>query len=159
MTLREHTPEVSNWLAQNGWHPGRDIGVVAENLIRIRVEDAAGQGWRLEVSEAATRFIHSYGELELPYPGSSPEVTLNFDPTAGYHGDAEAFAELSEGLGRKVFPVGYESYEFGIWVVDEIGRFFYLHHTGGYFLGENEFEALSLALSGKSRPDAEDFFV
>ncbi|MFI9235899.1 SUKH-3 domain-containing protein [Streptomyces sp. NPDC053079] len=159
MTLSKHTAEVADWLTSNGWSPSRDIGSMADDLIRIRVEDAARQGWHLGDLETATRFIRSYGELELPYPWAPLEAALKFDPTAGYDGDVEAFDELAQGLGKKIFPVGYETHEFGIWLVDEIGRFFYLHHTGGYFLGENEYEAFDRALSGKSRPDAEDFFV
>lgn len=154
-----HTPEVTDWLSRSGWATGRDIGPLADRLVEVRVQDAARQGWHLDVLKTATHVIRSYGNLELPYPRSSPEAALNLDPTAGYDGDAETFAEVSEGLGKKIFPVGYETYECGIWVVDEIGRFFYLHHTGGYFLGENEYDAFALALSGRSRPDVEDFFI
>lgn len=81
------------------------------------------------------------------------------DPTVGYEGDAEDFAQLASDLNRKIFPIGVETYEFGVWLIDDIGRFFYLHHTGGYFLGMNAYEAFSSILSGNTLSDAEGYFV
>ncbi|WP_307843132.1 SUKH-3 domain-containing protein [Streptomyces triculaminicus] len=159
MVLNGHTPEVTEWLTRNGWSPGRDIGAKADELVRIRIEDAARQGWPMEELEVATRFIRSYGELELSYPWTAPKPALIFNPTVGYDRDVEVFDELAEGLGKKVFPVAYEAHEPGLWVIDQAGRFFYLHYTGGYFLGENEYDALAGALHGRHRPDAEDFYV
>ncbi|MGW2647747.1 SUKH-3 domain-containing protein [Streptomyces sp. NPDC001393] len=67
--------------------------------------------------------------------------------------------ELAEGLGTALFPVGYEASECGILLVDEKGRFFHLHHTGGYYSGHDEFDAFSRFLQGLEDPDAEDYFV
>ncbi|MFF4156584.1 SUKH-3 domain-containing protein [Streptomyces sp. NPDC001678] len=144
---------------EGGWFPGRDIGPLANELTRMRVRDAARQGETLKPSGTAVRFIRSYGDLELPFPRSSPEVKLVLDPTGGYDGDAGNFVELAQNIGRKLFPGAFETYECGIWLIDETGRFFYSHHTGFYFLGENEYEAFAMALSGWTRPDAEDFYV
>lgn len=159
MMLSAHTVEVERWLAESGWSAERDLGPLAEELIQIRVQDAARQGEELQVLDTAVRFIHSYGDIELPFPRRSSDVRLILDPTGGYDGDAEDFVELSRNLGKKLFPVGFETYECGIWLVDECGRLFYSHHTGCYFLGENEYEAFALALSGRTRPDAEEYFV
>ncbi|MEV4743336.1 SUKH-3 domain-containing protein [Streptomyces sp. NPDC049555] len=159
MTLSAHTPEVAGWLTEHGWFPGRDIGPRADELIQVRVDDATRQGWQLAPLETAVRFVHEYGDLELRSPRKSPDVVLTIKPTGGYEGDVEDFAELGEGLGVRLFPVAYETYERGIWLVDETGRFFYWHHTGGYFLGENEYEAFAAAMSGRLLPDAEDYFV
>ncbi len=81
------------------------------------------------------------------------------DPTLGYDGDAAAIKELSSGLGVDLFPVGYETSEYGIILADEKGRLFHLHHTGGYYLGVNEFDAFSRFIQGLPDSDAEDYFV
>lgn len=158
MTLNSHTPEIERWLTENGWSPSRDIGGRADELIALRVRQAADQGRDLAPVEAATRIIRSYGELEFPYPDSSPPMILQMYPTVTFRGDAEQFAELAGNIGRPVFPVAYETYERGIWLVDDSGRFFYLHHTGNYFLGNNEYEAFQRARRGNLE-DAEDYYV
>lgn len=80
-------------------------------------------------------------------------------PTLGYEGDAAVIAELAAGLGVGLFPVGYEESERGLILVDDTGRWFHLHHTGGYFLGKDEHDAFSRFLSGEEAPDAEDYFA
>lgn len=81
------------------------------------------------------------------------------DPTGGYKGDAALISELSSNIKKKLFPVGYESKEYEILLVDEVGRFFYLHHTGAYLWGLDAHDAFARFLSGADAPDAEDFFV
>ncbi|MER5545720.1 SUKH-3 domain-containing protein [Streptomyces sp. NPDC002589] len=81
------------------------------------------------------------------------------ESTVGYDGDAAAVMELAAGLGTALFPVGHEASECGILLVDENGRFFHLHHTGGYYLGDSAFDAFSRFLQGLPDPDAEDYFV
>ncbi len=157
MTLSSHLPQVEHWLTSNGWFPGRDIGSRADELIELRLRDAGDHQDTLAPVEAATRVIRCYGELRLPCPDETNILCMS--PTLTFPGDVQVFAELADSLGVRLFPVGYETAELGIWLVDESGRFFYQHHTGGYFLGENEYEAFALALSGDTRPDAEDYFV
>lgn len=94
---------ILEWLARGGWHPDRDIAARADELIRVRVDDAARQGVELAVPEAAIRFLRSYGELELAIPGTSPQALLMLDPTIGYDGDAEDFAELGELFSGRCF--------------------------------------------------------
>ncbi|MFB8002159.1 SUKH-3 domain-containing protein [Nocardia sp. NPDC056000] len=154
-----HSANTAEWLAAAGWTLARDIGSCAEDLIAIRVEDAARQGVSLDVIDPAVRFIHSYGDLELPLPGTSPERSLILKPTIGYRGDVDNFAELAHGLGLRVFPVAYETIEGSIWLIDETARFFVWHHTGGSFLGANEYEAFTASYTGVMLADAEDFFI
>ncbi|MFF9573496.1 SUKH-3 domain-containing protein [Streptomyces sp. NPDC014685] len=152
------TPEVHDWLVTNGWYPGRDIGERADELIRVRVQDARRQGIPLTPVPAAVRLIHAYGSLRLAHP-TVQGISWVMGPTLGYEGDAGAIRELASGLGTELFPIGYESSEHGILLADEKERFFHLHHTGGYYLGENALDAFSRFLTGVPDPDAEDFFV
>lgn len=66
---------------------------------------------------------------------------------------------MASGLGKKLFPVGFESSEYGILLVDETGRWFLLHHTGGYFLGEDDQDAFARFITNADTPDVEDYFV
>ncbi len=151
--------EVREWLEENGWFPGRDIGAIrAGELIDARVNGAECQGSSLVLVGAAARIIRAYGLLTLAHPRAGGFV-LKMKPTVGYDGDAALISELARNLGRQLFPVGYESSEEGLILVDEIGRFFLLHHTGSYFWGFNEQDTFSRFLSGADALDAEDFFV
>ncbi|MFF3396854.1 SUKH-3 domain-containing protein [Streptomyces sp. NPDC002669] len=71
----------------------------------------------------------------------------------------EHLRRAAPGLGAELFPVGHEASEHGILLGDEKGRFFHLHHTGGYHPGENAPDAFSRFLIGAPHPDAEDFFA
>ncbi|WP_431771881.1 SUKH-3 domain-containing protein [Streptomyces cucumeris] len=152
------TPEVRDWLAQNGWSPGRDIGKRADELIQARVKVADRCGVPLVPVPAAVRVIHTYGGLTLRHP-KGEEAAWVMDGTFAYDGIVSDIRELAFGLGVELFPVGIESTEHSSILVDEKGRFFYLHHTGGYYAGENDDDAFSRFLRGVNDPDAEDFFV
>ncbi|MEU0838029.1 SUKH-3 domain-containing protein [Streptomyces sp. NPDC005962] len=158
MDSEQPPSEVHGWLTRIGWSPGRDIGERADELIQVRVRDAERQGAPLTPVPAAVRFIHTYGLLSLSHP-TVQGVALVVEPTVGYDGDVKSIRELARGLGVEIFPIGYESSEQGIILADETGRFFHLHHTGGYYLGENEFDAFSRFMGGLTEPDAEDFFA
>ncbi|MFJ6016687.1 SUKH-3 domain-containing protein [Streptomyces sp. NPDC092952] len=152
------TPDIREWLVAHGWAPGRDLGARAEELVQVRVRDSARQECPLRPVPAAVHVIRSFGLLTLKHP-TVQRCSWVMDPTVGYDGDARLIRELSSGLGTELFPVGYESSEYGILLVDEGERFFHLHHTGGYFLGGNTLDAFSRFLTGLPDPDAEDFFV
>ncbi|SCF57858.1 SUKH-3 domain-containing protein [Streptomyces sp. Ncost-T10-10d] len=158
MSSEGFTPEVRDWLTANGWSPGRDIGDHAEELIQVRVQDAQRQGIALTPMPAAVHVIHTFGLLHLTHP-TAQDISWITAPTLGYEGDARAIQELAFGLGTELFPIGYESSEYGILLIDERGRFFHLHHTGGYYLGENTADTFSRFLIGAPDPDAEDFFA
>ncbi|KDN74014.1 hypothetical protein DF19_42265 [Streptomyces olindensis] len=145
------------WLASNGWTPDRDLGERAAELVEVRVRDAERQGVALAPSPAATRVVRAYGLLRLAHPKAAE--TWLMKPTLGHEGDAALIEELATGLGVGLFPVGYEESERGILLVDETGRWFHLHHTGGYFLGVDAYDAFSRFLRGVDAPDAEDWFV
>ncbi|WP_328688651.1 SUKH-3 domain-containing protein [Streptomyces caniferus] len=149
---------VRSWLREHSWFPGRDIGAEADRLISVRIRDFADQGEVLAPLPCATNFVREYGNLELPYPRSS-DIKLVVTPTFGYDGDAEDILELSESLGRPIFPVAYETRELGIMLMDDSERVFYLHETGCYFVAERPMEAFAKRLEGSRLQDAEDFFV
>lgn len=148
---------IENWLREGGWYPERDESTEADRLIRWRVDDSARQGFPLEPFERAVRFLHTFALLELAVP-QAPERKFVVNPAVGYEGDAELISELSSDLAQKLFPVGYETVENGLVLIDEIGRFFYLHFTGPYFLGIDEAQALSSIMNGDQGP-AEDYYV
>ncbi|MFJ1755320.1 SUKH-3 domain-containing protein [Kitasatospora sp. NPDC088134] len=158
MALLPSAEDVEAWLEADGWFPGRDIGARADELIGIRVRDASAQGAPLTVFPRAVEFVRSFGELRLADPADAGRA-LWLRPTIGYDGDAADIGELAAGLGKALFPVGLETGENGILLVDDDGRLFYLHHTGGYFLGETPASAFAQWLSGRAMQDAEDFFA
>lgn len=49
-----------------------------------------------------------------------------------------------------MFPVAHEPSEGGIVLLDDLGRVFYLHGTGPYFLGHDAHEAFARRLSGRT---------
>ncbi|GAA2448967.1 SUKH-3 domain-containing protein [Streptomyces macrosporus] len=148
---------IEDWLRAGGWFPERDEAAEADRLIRWRVDDSTRQGFPLEPFEQAVRFLREFVLLEFPVP-LAPERKFVANPAVGYEGDAERIAELAGDLGQKLFPVGYETVENGLVLVDELGRFFYLHFTGPYFLGADRTQALSSLMTGDQGP-AEDHYV
>ncbi|TXS51452.1 SUKH-3 domain-containing protein [Streptomyces sp. t39] len=153
--------EIDAWLSAHGWHAGREDepenAAKAGELIGLRVRGSAEQGFPLEPWDEVRRFVASFVGLEFPMP-RAPERVFRANPTFGYTGDAEDITELAENLGQRLFPVGWESTENGIVLLDDTGRFFYLHHTGPYFLGADETQALSSLMTG-DQEDAEGHFV
>ena len=150
--------EILDWLVSNGWSKGRDIADRAGVLICEQVDASRRQGVGLTPFIAAERIIRSYGLLHLERPSASDSV-LVMKPTVGYEGDVEDIEELRENLGVDVFPVGYDSGDFALVLVDVRGRFFSLHHTGAYFMGNDEFDAFRRFMRGLPDDDAEDYFV
>ncbi|MER5732012.1 SUKH-3 domain-containing protein [Streptomyces sp. NPDC002138] len=149
--------EVEAWLRRHGWTPDLRDSAEADRLIDTRVRDSARQGFPLTPWEAVREFVSRYAGLEFAAP-LAPERIFVADPTLGYDGDAEDITELSNEVGRKLFPVGYEFGEAGIVLMDDLGRFFYLHHTGPYFLGQDEAQALSSLMRG-DQDEVDDYCV
>ncbi|WP_438484842.1 SUKH-3 domain-containing protein [Streptomyces sp. S186] len=65
------------------------------------------------------------------------------NPTSGYEGDFSEIADLSQELWKRLFRVGYDLPDAGIFVVAEDGEFYGIHHTGAYYLGSDELEFFS----------------
>ncbi|MGK5640000.1 SUKH-3 domain-containing protein [Streptomyces sp. URMC 126] len=152
-----YSHSVEKWLTGHGWHPARDIGFLATEAIDRRKEQLAGQGHPLEPHALVEPFLHSYGLLELPVE-TYPSIVTCFDPSIAYAYDGEDIVELGEGLRRRVFPVGFMTEDGNILVLDDLGRFFAIHHTGSYFVGHDTVEAVTVLKGGGVQGDAEDFF-
>ncbi|MGW4367798.1 SUKH-3 domain-containing protein [Nocardia takedensis] len=150
--------EVMNWLQQHGWSDGRDIGPEADKLIEYRRSNSAAQGFPLIPIQPAVDFVHRYGMLRLPHP-RTPDCVLVMDPTFGYNGDAATITELGGYLGTSLFPIGYEASEYGILLADDRGRIFQLHHTGGYYMGEDAMDTFARFIGNVREPEAMDYFV
>ncbi|MGK4579835.1 SUKH-3 domain-containing protein [Kitasatospora sp. HPMI-4] len=144
------------WLTAHGWSATRDIGARADELIAARVQNAEKQGESLVPFAAAAYFLRSFGELTLPL---DEDIDLLLTPAYGWNGDAAEIAELAGLLGEPLFPVGFETGENGQLLVSTRGRFFYLHESGCYYLGESALEALGQRLGGGQMRGAREFYV
>jgi len=149
--------EAEAWFHRYGWSPERDIGEEADALIRRAQEQAAEDGVSLTPSEHARAFVRNYGGLKILFN----ERLQNYfyaDPGFPYKGGAEDIQEFSRELGEELFPLGYDSYDGAILLVDGRGRYFLLHHTGNYYLADDALQAVWNFLRGDTQ-DAEDFYA
>lgn len=158
MPILSTAEEVDRWLAEAGWHPGRDVGegastdAIAAVVERYRTYDVG-----IEPSAPALAFIREHAFLRAVID-TAPENFAIFTPHLVFKGDAEEIAELAGDLGVQLFPVGYDTYDGSTILMDEKGRFFFSHHTGAYYLGREKYEAL-MSLMSSEMEDAEDYFV
>ncbi|WP_330331889.1 SUKH-3 domain-containing protein [Streptomyces sp. NBC_00536] len=139
--------EVEAWLTEVGWYPGRDIGDQVPELLRVVTDKYAAEGFPIDPIQAAVEFLREYGLLQLTIPGE-PTAILVFTPHWIYEESGEDVAEFAARLGVKVFPVGYETFDGSMLLIDERERFFLLHHTGSYFAGTTRYEAVRCLLRG-----------
>lgn len=56
------------------WSPDRDIGHTADSLVGEMAADLALRGVAWEPFASTRRFLRSYGNLSLPYPGRTAEL-------------------------------------------------------------------------------------
>lgn len=147
---------VAGALAAAGWYPGRDIGARLPELLAFVIDRFAEEGHPVEPFRAARDFVREFGGVRLEIPGTPP-IAVGFTPHWIYDESAEDVAELAGNLGRRLFPVGYETFDGAMVLVDDTARFFLLHHTGPYFLGLTAHEAVGCLLYGPQR-EARDFF-
>ncbi|MFJ9411090.1 SUKH-3 domain-containing protein [Streptomyces sp. NPDC101393] len=133
---------VAEWLTVNGWTPERDISEKAGEFIHHAIQESNEEGCPVVAFEGVEDFIRSYGLLRLTHP-SDPKESLIINPTGGYEGDFREIEELAQEIGKRLFRVGYDMPEGGIFVLAEDGSLYYLHHTGTYYLGADEYEAFS----------------
>ncbi|MER5962687.1 SUKH-3 domain-containing protein [Streptomyces sp. NPDC002057] len=153
-----NTPEdVDAWFREYGWFPGRDVS----ETVPAMVDEITGQyrdgGFPVEPFEAATAFLAEHGGLRLTIDAKREDY-LYFTPYLGYRSVPSDVAELSRDLGVRLFPVGLDGSEGSPVLMDERGRFFFMHHTGNYYMGADKYEAM-IALAHAPMQDAEDYFV
>ncbi|MFD9543094.1 SUKH-3 domain-containing protein [Streptomyces sp. NPDC060022] len=158
MPILSTVEEVDAWLAEAGWHPGRDVGEEAStDAITTVVERYRVYGVGIEPSAPALAFIREHAFLRAVID-TAPENFAIFTPHLVFKGDAEEIAELAGELGAQLFPVGYDTYDGSTILMDDNGRFFFSHHTGAYYLGREKYEAM-MSLMSSEMEDAEDYFV
>ncbi|MFJ7206947.1 SUKH-3 domain-containing protein [Streptomyces sp. NPDC098789] len=149
--------EVEAALTEAGWYRGRNVSGRVPELLRVVTDKYATEGFTTEPIPTAVEFLQEYGLLRLTVPGE-PAETVVFTPHWVYEESGEDVAELASSLGTKLFPVGYETFDGSMILIDERGRFFMLHHTGSYSVGSDARDALSCLLRGPLT-DAEHHFV
>ncbi|WP_051718041.1 SUKH-3 domain-containing protein [Streptomyces megasporus] len=149
--------EAEAWFRRYGWSPERDIGAEADVLIRKAQEQAAEYGVSYTPSDHARAFVRNYGGLKIRFH-YTPENHFYADPGFAFEGDAENIEEFSRELGEELFPLGYDSYDGAVLLVDGLGRFFVMHHTGNYYLADDALQAVWNFKKGDTQ-DAEDFYA
>lgn len=153
-----NTPEdVDAWFRAHGWSLGRDVS----DAVPAMVDEIAGRyreaGFPVAPLGTATAFLTEHGGLRLTLDAARQDH-LYLTPYLGYGSAPADVAALARDLGVRLFPVGLDGSEGSPVLLDERGRFFYLHHTGAYYMGADKHEAM-LALAHAPMRDAEDFFA
>ncbi|MFJ2788241.1 SUKH-3 domain-containing protein [Streptomyces sp. NPDC093249] len=156
-----NTPEdVDAWFREYGWFPGRDVAETVPAMIAGTTEEYREEGFPVEPFETATAFLGEHGGLR-PTLDAAREDHLHLTPYPGFRSAPAEVAELSRDLGVRLFPVGpdgSDGSEGSPVLIDERGRFFYVHDTGDYCVGADEREAV-IALAHAPVQDAEDLHV
>ncbi|MFF8839164.1 SUKH-3 domain-containing protein [Streptomyces sp. NPDC015130] len=149
--------DVDAWFAAYGWSPGRDVADQVPAIVAEIVGQTRSDGFPLEPFAAATDFLAEHLGLRVTIDARR-EDHLHLTPAIVWHCTSEDIAELSRDLGVRLFPVGWDSSEGEVIVMDEQGRFFCMHHTGNYYMGTGKHEAM-IGYSQAPMQDAEDFHV
>ncbi|MFJ5142149.1 SUKH-3 domain-containing protein [Streptomyces sp. NPDC088707] len=153
-----NTPDdVDAWFREHGWFPGRDVSETVPAMVAQVTGQYRDAGYPVEPFEAATAFLAEHGGLRLTIDARREDY-LYFTPHLGYGSTPSDVAELSRDLGVRLFPVGLDGSEGSPVLMDEGGRFFFMHHTGNYYMGADKYEAM-IALAHAPMQDAEDFHV
>lgn len=153
-----NTPEdVDAWFREYGWFPGRDVAETVPAMIAEIVEEYRAAGFPVDLFEAAAAFLAEHGGLRLTIDAQREDY-LYFSPYLGHRSMPEDVAELSRGLGVRLFPIGIDGSEGSPVLMDERGRFFFMHHTGDYYMGADKYEAM-ISLAHPPMQDAEDLYV
>ncbi|MEW2130210.1 SUKH-3 domain-containing protein [Streptomyces sp. NPDC005435] len=155
MPVLKSPQEVDAWLAEAGWHPGRRCDGLAAAEVARAVRDFRADGGGLDVIAPAVAFLREHVGLVAPRHAATGD-RVEFNPRLMYRGAAEDVQELAGALGRRLFPVAHDTYDGGTVLMDEAGRFFYLHQSGEYFLGDDKYAALIGYSRGHPLEPAED---
>ncbi|WP_426366829.1 SUKH-3 domain-containing protein [Streptomyces sp. E-08] len=157
MPRPEGPADVDAWFAEGGWYPGRNVAEQAAAFVAEVVEETRRYGHPVEPFAAATAFLAEHAGVRLTIDARREEY-LYFKPVIVWESTSEEIAELSRNLGVRIFPVGWDSSEGEVIVIDERNRFFCMHHTGNYYLGTGKYGAMT-DLYRYPMKDAEDFYV
>ncbi|ALO11642.1 hypothetical protein AQF52_6049 [Streptomyces venezuelae] len=153
-----NTPaDVDAWFGEYGWFPGRNVADQVPAIVAEITEECRSEGFPLESFAAATDFLTEHAGLQVTIDVPRKEY-LEFAPALVWDSTSEDIAELSRNLGVRLFPIGWDSSEGSPLVIDEQGRWFFMHHTGNYYMGADKYEAM-IALAHAPMQDAEDYFV
>ncbi|MEV3857066.1 SUKH-3 domain-containing protein [Streptomyces sp. NPDC050095] len=158
MPVLNSPAEVDAWLSTGGWHPGRRCDDLAATEVARAQEEFRVDGGHIEVIEPALAFLREHIGVVLTR-NTSPKDLLEFVPALAYEGAAEDVQELADGLGKKVFPVAFDTYDGGTVLMDEAGRFFYLHWSGEYYLGDDKYSALMKYSHGQPLENAWSYYA
>ncbi|MBO3675368.1 SUKH-3 domain-containing protein [Streptomyces sp. NEAU-YJ-81] len=152
--------EIDARLRTAGWHPGRDAG---EEAVAALMASAVGQlqshEYEADPFPAAFSFLQEFAFLDLEFSGDPPTEHLVFEVRFIDAARAEEISELSADLQQPLFPVAFEENDRGMAVMDPLGRFFYIHWSGFYYLGKGRYDVLNNLLTGDNQGDAAEFYV
>ncbi|MET9698875.1 SUKH-3 domain-containing protein [Streptomyces sp. NPDC006529] len=146
--------EVDTWFRRHGWYPGRDIGPQVQDLVAQAIAAYREEGVNLCPLPTATAFLAEHGSLRLVISRRRGDSVV-FEPAKTWHGEPAEVSELAETLGVALFPIGYDTSEGSCLLMDERGRFFYVHETGNRYMGAHKHAAF-ISLGNAPMPDAED---
>ncbi|GAA3002985.1 SUKH-3 domain-containing protein [Kitasatospora albolonga] len=137
-------------LKQAGWHPGRWQIRQAEEWADALVAHGDPQGVQHSVFPAAIEAWAEFGGLAFDLSGAGREIARTpflLDPRCGLH-QPRTLADLGRALGRRVAPLGEESYGQALLALDEDGRVYSLDHAGEWYLGRSVDQAVGALVLG-----------
>ncbi|MFD7960545.1 SUKH-3 domain-containing protein [Streptomyces zaomyceticus] len=149
--------DVDAWFAEYGWYPGRNAAEQASAFVAEAVEESRKRGFPVQPFPAATDFLTEHAGLRVMHDVRRDDY-IDLTPVPDWCNLFEDMAELSRRLEVRLFPIGWDSTDGEVYVVDERGRFFCMHHTGDYYLGTGRHEAM-MGLYRCPMRDAEDFYA
>lgn len=149
--------DVDAWFAEYGWSPGRNVAEQASVFAEEAVEESRKRGFPVVPFPAATDFLAEHVGLRVMHDVQRDDY-VDFRTAPAWGHLFEDMAELSRRLDVRLFPIGWDSTDGEVYVIDERGRFFCMHHTGDYFMGTGKHEAM-IGLYRFPMRDAEDFYV
>lgn len=161
MSAERFSSDVAAVLSAVGWHEGRDIGAQAEEMIDRTIAAARAEGVALQAFPAIDAALREFGGLKVteaavgrPFNGKD----FLLDPTVLVRGFA-AYDHIGKVVGRRCFPLGYQTEEDAPLVMAENGEVYLLHHVRDCYVGANLDAALDTLIDLREMlPDLWDFY-